>query len=113
RAAYEAVEAHETRLFARLHEGLVGLPRVRFYGPPAGAERTPTAAFTVEGTTPDQVARALGQEGVFVWNGDFYASSVCETLGLAECGGLVRAGVAPYSTDDDVERLIGALERLA
>ncbi|HEU0014114.1 MAG TPA: cysteine desulfurase-like protein [Longimicrobium sp.] len=113
RLAYEAMEEHETRLFARMHAGLAGLPGVRFYGPPAGAERTPTAAFTVDGTTPDGVARALGEAGVFVWNGDFYASSVCETLGLADCGGLVRAGLAPYSTEEDVQRLLEALRRLA
>jgi selenocysteine lyase/cysteine desulfurase len=67
----------------------------------------------VEGCTPGQVARRLGEEGVFVWNGDFYATTVCETLGVAAAGGLVRAGLAPYSTSEDVERLIEGVERIA
>jgi selenocysteine lyase/cysteine desulfurase len=58
------------------------------------------------------VAAALGAEGVFVWNGDFYATTVCDTLGLTASGGLVRAGVAPYTTPDDVERLLDGVRRL-
>ena len=111
--AFEAIEAHEMELFAELEEGLRGIPGVRFYGVERGVPRTPTAAFTVEGMSPDQVARRLGAEGVFVWNGDFYATTVCEALGLADCGGLVRAGVAPYSTREDVQRLVEGVERLA
>ena len=110
---YQAIERHETRLFARLYEGLTAIPGVRVFGPPAGKERTPTAGFTVEGVTPEEAARRLGAEGVFVWNGDFYATTVCDVLGLSDCGGLIRAGVAPYTTDDDVERLVDGVRRLA
>jgi cysteine desulfurase family protein (TIGR01976 family) len=111
--AFQAIERHETGLFARLHEGLGGIPGVRVYGPPADGPRTPTAGFTIEGVSPDEAARRLGAEGVFVWNGDFYATTVCDVLGLSDCGGLIRAGVAPYTTGDDVERLIDGVRRLA
>jgi selenocysteine lyase/cysteine desulfurase len=110
---YRAMERHETGLFARLHEGLSAIPGVRVYGPPADGRRTPTAGFTIEGVTPDEAARRLGAEGVFVWNGDFYATTVCDVLGLSDCGGLLRAGIAPYVTEDDVERLIDGVRRLA
>jgi selenocysteine lyase/cysteine desulfurase len=50
---------------------------------------------------------------VFVWNGDFYATTVCDALGLSGCGGLVRAGIAPYTTEEDVRRLVGGVERIA
>ncbi|MFL5382457.1 MAG: cysteine desulfurase-like protein [Longimicrobiaceae bacterium] len=113
RRAYEAMHEHESALFRALEEGLRALPHVRFHGAAPGRPRTPTAAFTVEGVSPDEVARRLGREGVFVWNGDFYATTVCETLGLADCGGLVRAGIAPYTTDEDVERLIDGVARIA
>jgi selenocysteine lyase/cysteine desulfurase len=86
---------------------------VRFYGAPRGAERTPTAAFTVPGADPAEVGRRLGEEGVFVWPGNFYAVTVCDVLGLSGCGGLVRAGVAPYSTEEDVERLVDGVARIA
>jgi selenocysteine lyase/cysteine desulfurase len=75
--------------------------------------RTPTAGFTIEGVSPDEAARRLGAEGVFVWNGDFYATTVCDALGLSDCGGLVRAGIAPYTTEDDVARLVDGVGRMA
>lgn len=113
RRGYARIEEHEGELVRRLLGGLRGIDGVRVYGPPAGAERTPTVAFTVEGTPPDAVAARLGEEGVFVWNGNFYALTVCEKLGLEECGGLIRAGLAPYSTDEDVDRLLDGVERIA
>ncbi|HST58199.1 MAG TPA: cysteine desulfurase-like protein [Longimicrobium sp.] len=111
--AYQAIERHETEMFARLHAGLSEIGGVRIYGPPADGPRTPTAGFTIEGVSPDEAARQLGAEGVFVWNGDFYATTVCDALGLSDCGGLIRAGVAPYTTSDDVERLIAGVRALA
>lgn len=111
--AFARIEEHEGSLVAALLEGLAAVPGVRVYGPPAGAPRTPTVAFTVEGTTPEQVAARLGEEGVFVWNGNFYALTVCERLGLEGCGGMIRAGLAPYSTAEDVERLVEGVGRIA
>lgn len=111
--AYAVLHAHETRLFARLWDGLGEIGGVRRYGLPAHGRRTPTAAFTVAGRTPDEVAAALGREGVFVWNGNFYATTVTEALGVEESGGMLRAGVAPYTTDDDVARLLDGVRRLA
>jgi cysteine desulfurase family protein (TIGR01976 family) len=111
--AYVEIHHHETDLFASLYAGLTAIPGVRVYGPGADEMRTPTAGFTIEGVTPDEAARRLGAEGVFVWNGDFYATTVCDVLGLADCGGLIRAGVAPYTSGDDVERLIDGVRRIA
>jgi selenocysteine lyase/cysteine desulfurase len=111
--AYAAIEAHEGWLVDRLLAGLRGIEGVRVYGPPAGAPRTPTVALTVDGHTPDEVAGWLAEEGIFVWNGNFYATGVCEGLGLDTRGGLIRAGLAPYSTDEDVDRLVDELGRIA
>jgi len=113
RRSFEVVHAHESALFRTLEDGLRAIPGVRFHGVARGQPRTPTAAFVVDGCTPDEVARRLGEEGVFVWNGDFYATSVCDALGLGDCGGLVRAGLAPYCTEDDVRRLIDGVARIA
>jgi selenocysteine lyase/cysteine desulfurase len=61
-------------------------------------------AFTVKGQSPDAVARQLADRGVFVSSGDFYATTVVERLGLKE--GLVRAGCACYTTEEEVDRLV-------
>jgi cysteine desulfurase family protein (TIGR01976 family) len=113
RAAMERIGAHEGELFDRLLEGLEAIPGVRIFGPPRGASRTPTAGFTVRGVHADEVARRLGDEGVCVWSGNFYATGVTEGLGIVQEGGLVRAGVAPYCTEDDVRRLLEGVERIA
>ena len=79
------------------------------YGPPAGSPRTSTVSFTLDGFTRRRGRRALGERGLFVWDGDFYATRLVELLGLVERGGLVRVGLAPYNTADEVDRVIAAV----
>jgi selenocysteine lyase/cysteine desulfurase len=69
-------------------------------------------AFTVEGHGPDEVAAALAAERIAVWAGHSYAVEAVDHLGLADRGGVVRAGVVRYVEPDDVSRLLGVIERL-
>lgn len=110
-SAYDALHAHGSQLLLRLWRGLSELPRVRLYGPPPGDPRTPTVAFTVDGLSPARVARRLAERAVFVSHGDFYAATVVERLGLVP-DGLVRAGCACYTTEDEVERLLEGIESM-
>lgn len=105
----EAVASHERRRFARLLEGLQGNDRVRIYGPTGMDDRVPTVAFTVQGTTPEQVAQHLASQQVAVWDGHYYAVEAMGALGLLESGGAVRAGVSIYTNDEDVDRLLSAV----
>jgi cysteine desulfurase family protein (TIGR01976 family) len=107
---FAALHRRGQELLERLWRGLEGIPGVRLYGPPPGQPRTPTVGFTVGGRTTDEVARALAEEGVFVSNGDFYAATVVERLGLAPHG-LVRAGCACYTTAEEVDRLLAGVRR--
>ena len=109
-STFTALQAQGLALFRAMWEGLSRISGVRLYGPPPGTPRTPTVAFTVQGRTADDVARHLATRGVFVSSGDFYASTVVERLGLTE--GLVRAGCACYTTLEEVDRLVGAVEEL-
>jgi selenocysteine lyase/cysteine desulfurase len=63
--------------------------------------------------TPSETALALAAEKVAVWDGHNYAVEVVHSLGLAERGGVVRAGVVRYIEPDDVTRLLNVVERLA
>ena len=99
-------------LLRRLWEGLAAEGRVRLYGPPPGAPRTPTIAFTVQGLSAESVARRLAERGLFLSHGDFYAATVVERLGVAG-EGLVRAGCACYNTLAEVDRLIAGVRDLA
>lgn len=109
-AGLEAVDAYEEDLTQHLLDELKGIEGIRVYGPPAGHPRTSTVSFTYDGFTPFEVADFLGEKGLFVWHGDFYATKLVERLGLMEKGGLVRIGIAPYNTKEEIDRLLGYLK---
>jgi cysteine desulfurase family protein (TIGR01976 family) len=110
-SAFGELHHRGAALLSRLWEGLSEERRVRLYGPPPGAPRTPTLSFTVAGMSPEAVARRLAERGVFVSHGDFYAVTVLERLGVLE-EGLVRAGCACYTAPEEVERLIAGVRGL-
>jgi cysteine desulfurase family protein (TIGR01976 family) len=109
--ALEILAARSEALGDRLRDGLASLPGVRVHGP-CGPPRTPTVAFTVSGVDAQQAARWLADErGLYLSHGDFYAPTVIERYG-APPGGFLRAGCACYTTEEEVERLIGAVEAM-
>jgi cysteine desulfurase family protein (TIGR01976 family) len=111
--AMTGISAYEHGLAARYHDAVRKLPGVRVWGPDfAGRARAPTVSITHERHTATAVATALGNEGVFVWDGDFYAARAVELLGLADRGGLVRAGISMYTNDTDIERLLDGIAKL-
>jgi cysteine desulfurase family protein (TIGR01976 family) len=110
-ASMAAVEAYETRLFARLLDGLGAMEHVTLYG--RAARRAPTAFFTVAGHSPRQVAEHLAARRINVWNGDNYAWELAGVLGLRDSGGAVRAGLVHYNDEADVDRLLAAVGELA
>jgi cysteine desulfurase family protein (TIGR01976 family) len=109
----ENIAAREREVFAPLLEGLLAMPHVQVWGPPTLEDRTPTVAFTVKGKSPEQVSAVLAANKVAVWDGSSYAVEVVSRLGLAESGGVVRAGVVRYVTHDDVARLLHVVRSLA
>jgi cysteine desulfurase family protein (TIGR01976 family) len=111
-AVYTELHMRGRRLFARLWRGLGALDGVRLYGPGPEAPRTPTLSFVVAGRTADEVAEALAARALYLSSGDFYAWTVVERLGHAK-DGLVRAGAACYTTDDEVDRLVAAVGEIA
>ncbi|MEK7422346.1 MAG: cysteine desulfurase-like protein [Actinomycetota bacterium] len=109
----DRVAAAEAQVFEPLLTGLQSIAGVKVFGPQGMAGRTPTAAFTVRGVAPVDVSKALAAEKVAVWDGHNYAVEVVDSLGLAADGGVVRAGLARYIGDDEVQRLLTVIDRLA
>ena len=115
-AGMAAIRLHELELYRHLADGLEAIPGLTMYGITDRArfdERTPTAALRLAGIAPRAVAKALGEEGIAVWDGDFYATGLIERLGLADHGGVVRIGLTHYNTVAEVDRLVAALGRIA
>lgn len=113
--AMHAIAAYERPLFAYMMQEIRQIPGVTVYGltdPTEFDERCPTLAFTRHGFTPRQIAAYLGNRGIFVWDGNYYALSVTERLGLEESGGMVRVGLAHYNTQEEVDRLLNALREM-
>jgi cysteine desulfurase family protein (TIGR01976 family) len=110
-ASMGALHARGQELVERLWKGLQAIPGVTLYGPAPTEPRTPTVAFTVKGSTSEDVAKALVRRAVFLSNGDFYATTVVRRLGH-EKDGLVRAGCACYTTPEEVDRLVDGVAEL-
>ena len=109
-ASMAAVEAEEDALFAALLSRLGEIDGVTLHG--RAARRTPTALFSVRGRTPQQVYELLAERGVNAPGGSFYALEAAEWLGLGEPGAN-RAGLAPYTDQIDVDRLVEGVAALA
>ncbi|HIP88039.1 MAG TPA: aminotransferase class V-fold PLP-dependent enzyme, partial [Anaerolineales bacterium] len=113
KTAMSAIQAYERDLGWRMIRGLQAISGLRIWGitDPALADwRVPTVSFTLEGFSPQEVAARLADEGIFVWDGNFYALAVTQRLGLEDKGGLVRVGLAHYNTAEEVDRFLEVME---
>ncbi|MBB3052613.1 cysteine desulfurase family protein (TIGR01976 family) [Prauserella isguenensis] len=109
--AFDAVARHEDALMASLEDGLAATRRVTLHGSRA-RRRTPTVLFSVDGLAPADVYARLAERGVNAPAGTFYALECSRRLGLGDAGA-VRAGIAPYTTESEVQRLVTAVEDIA
>ena len=114
--AMVAIRAYEFDLSRALLTALQSVPGLTIYGLTDARrldERVATYSFRLKDLHPRVVAEKLAQEGIYVWDGNYYAINVTERLGLEDSGGMVRVGAAHYNTLDEVERLRGALMKIS
>ena len=108
------IGAHEGHLALRLYSGLQRIPGITVRGPSFQTpQRAPTVSFTMDGTTPEQLCARLAHEGIFAWDGHFYAIRPMEMLGLLERGGVTRIGVSLYTMEAEIDRVLSVLGSLA
>jgi cysteine desulfurase family protein (TIGR01976 family) len=112
RRTFAALHERGQRLVERMWQGLAAIPGVTLYGPPPARPRTPTVAFTVAGRPAADVASRLARRALFLSHGDFYAATVVRRLGQEEHG-VVRAGAACYTTEEEVDRLVEGVAEIA
>ncbi len=116
KAGLRAIKAYEQTLSRALIEGLEAIPGVTARGITeldALADRVPTVIFNVESQHPAEVAARLGERGIYVWDGNYYALSVMEHMGLEDTGGMVRVGPVHYNTLDEIDRFLEAVREVA
>jgi cysteine desulfurase family protein (TIGR01976 family) len=115
-AAMVAIAGYERDLVTRLIDGLEAIGGVTIHGiidRARFASRVPTVSVSIDGVHPRAAAETLGREGIYAWDGDFYATGLIERLGKAEAGGVLRLGLVHYNTAAEVDRALEALARIA
>ncbi len=111
-----AIHAYEIELGRALLSALGSVPGLRIYGLTDEnrlQDRVATFSFRLKDMHPRLVAEKLAQDGIYVWDGNYYALNVSERLEVEESGGMVRVGAAHYNTLEEVERLKEALIRIS
>ena len=110
-----AIRSYEVALSKRFLSGLAKNQRAVLYGysnPEDADKRTPTFAIRLHGIDPTTAAQKLGDQGIFVWDGHFYAPDLIDRLGLTNMGGVIRIGFLHYTNEEEVDRTLSALEHL-
>lgn len=113
-SAFGEIETYERGLSRRMIEGLGAIEGVRLWGitdPERFEERVPTLSITHARHTSEEIATRLGDQGIFVWHGNYYALPLSDALGL-EPDGTVRIGLMHYNTVEEVDRLVDAVGSL-
>ena len=105
---WAAIVHHERELGQRFLDGLPD--SARLHGLATMDGRVPTFALSFDGKHPTAIAGHVGQRGIFVWDGDYYAVEVMQRLGLED--GAVRVGFVHYNTADEVDRVLAELREL-
>lgn len=106
------IHQHEKELFIRLYRGLETIEGIHIHGlPPDLPERAPTLSFSVLNQAPEAFCTYLGDQGVFAWNGHFYALRTVEVLGLRAQDGVIRMGISAYTTADEVDRVLEIVKK--
>jgi cysteine desulfurase family protein (TIGR01976 family) len=106
-SAFAALHQRSASLFTRLWKGLEGIEGVTRFGPPPERPRTPTVSIELAGRSPHHVAAALVGDGLFLSHGDYYATTIAERYGRPD--GFLRIGLAAYTTEAEIDRLLEAL----
>jgi cysteine desulfurase family protein (TIGR01976 family) len=110
RRAHDLMRGREVALLQPLLDYLSDRNDVRLIGPRAARERAPTVAVDVAGRAGEDVARALSAHRIMAGGGNFYARRPLEAMGIDPDRGVLRMSFVHYTTAEEVERLIAALE---
>jgi selenocysteine lyase/cysteine desulfurase len=111
RAAHDLMRAREVELLQPLLDALRGRNDIRLLGPTDAQRRAPTVAVELPGDA-EVAAAALAPHGIMAGGGDFYAVRPLKALGIDPAKGVLRLSFTHYTSEEDIERLLSALDRV-
>ncbi|KAA8609144.1 nitrogen fixation protein NifS [Salipiger aestuarii] len=103
------MHAHEVALMQPLLDYLGTKNSVRLLGPTDAARRAPTVAVALQ-RPAEGVARDLAQHGIMAGGGDFYAVRPLQAMGIDTGKGVLRLSFVHYTSPDEVDQLLAALD---
>lgn len=109
RGVHDLMRAQEIAVIAPLLDYLAHRNDLRLLGPADPQRRAPTVAVELD-RPAEPVSEALAQKGIACWAGDFYAVRPLMALGIPLDKGVLRMSATHYTTSDEVNRLITALD---
>ena len=110
RRAHAAMRAQEVALMRPLLAYLAGRNDVTLIGPADPELRAPTIALRHR-EPGAEVARRLAKHGIMAAGGNFYAWRLMEALGIDPQHGVLRLSFVHYTSEDEIQSLIKALDQ--
>ncbi|TNC71440.1 aminotransferase class V-fold PLP-dependent enzyme [Rubellimicrobium roseum] len=109
RAAHDLMRAREVELLRPLLDALRDRNDLRLLGPAEAEGRAPTVAVELPGSA-EVAATALGGHGIQCGGGDFYAVRPLRAMGIDPDKGVLRMSFTHYTSEEDIDRLVRALD---
>ncbi len=108
----QLIAQHETTLTEPILDFLSHHKQVRLLGKPHNKDldRVPTIAFKPLKQSSKQVASRIQDQAIGCESGDFYATRLISDLGINPQDGVVRISLLHYSSEQDVEKILQALD---
>ncbi len=110
-AVHDLMRAHEVALLQPLLDYAADKNSVRLLGPRQAEGRAPTVALRLA-EPGAEVAAKLAPFGIMAGGGDFYAGRALRGMGVNSDHGVLRLSFVHYTSKDEVDQLIGALDRV-
>ena len=108
---HDLMRAHEVKLLQPLLEAVKDRNDVRLIGPDDANLRAPTVALQLK-TAAEPVAAQLAEKGIMAGGGDFYAVRALKALGIDPAAGVLRLSFTHYTSEDEVKKLLTALDEV-
>ena len=106
----EALRQHELNITRRFCEGAAKLPGVTLYGHPDVERRTAVVSLTMDGVTPEGIAKWLAEEhNVSTRAGYHCAPLPHETIGTLPGDGTIRFSFGFSNTAEEIDQVLGYL----
>ena len=106
---HDLMRAHETEIMPPLLEWATSKNSVRLLGPVDAELRAPTVALDIK-QSPKDVAEKLARKGIMAGSGDFYAVRALEAHGIEPSKGVLRLSYVHYTSREEIEKLVDALD---